>query len=460
GIGIQVGMEEEEITIFTVMENSPASRSGLLVGDKIIEINGNSLKNKNTNDIQEYLLLPVGSEVILKVKRFDEEEPLDYTLTTEEILVKNIPYFGFVGEGTGYIKLSKFTRNSGYDVKEAIISLKTNELNGLILDLRGNPGGLLDEAIEVLSNFLPQNELVVYTQNEKDEVKSKYFTKNTPVYLEKPLIVLVDEGSASASEIVAGAIQDLDRGIILGEVTFGKGLVQSEVPLTNGNVLKITTAKYFIPSGRCVQKTDYFGNNKIIKVLNNVAKEQEKFTTTNGRIVYEGGGIYPDVVSKQTKESKLITELRRKGMFAKFTADFILKNPQANVLPENTELSFSEYLEKNNFHYSIKAEKKIEELKNNFDLVSIDSLSIASKLNEITSLIRQSKKNEISFCKNEVLAELKKEFLSIRFSYESRLEFATQTDAQVILAKNLLKDQIGYRKRLLTATEIGQPQSH
>ncbi|MCC7430132.1 PDZ domain-containing protein, partial [bacterium] len=220
GIGIQVGMEEEEITIFTVMENSPASRSGLLVGDKIIEINGNSLKNKNANDIQEYLLLPVGSEVILKIKRFDEEEPLDYTLTTEEILVKNIPYFGFVGEGVGYIKLSKFTRNSGYDVKEAIISLKTNELNGLILDLRGNPGGLLDEAIEVLSNFLPQNELVVYTQNEKDEVKSKYFTKNTPVYLEKPLIVLVDEGSASASEIVAGAIQDLDRGIILGEATF------------------------------------------------------------------------------------------------------------------------------------------------------------------------------------------------------------------------------------------------
>ncbi|KAA3599305.1 MAG: S41 family peptidase [Calditrichaeota bacterium] len=459
GIGVQVSMEDEVITVISLIEDAPAHRKGIQIGDILLEINGVSMKNKTLKQGQKLLRVPLGSEISLKIKRFTEDESLDYVLKTEEITIHNVPYSGFVEEGIGYVKLTKFSRSSDYEVREAILKLKEEgELNGLILDLRGNPGGLLDVAVKILSCFLPPNELVVYTKPKSATGKRDYFTSGKPVFLDKPLAILVDEGSASASEIVAGAIQDLDRGIVIGTTTYGKGLVQSEISLKSGDVLKITTAKYYVPSGRCVQKIDYSKNDIFEEGFK--IKENNSFTTLNGRTVFGGQGVSPDVIFKEEKEPKLLSELKRKGMYSKFITKYLSENPEAKVLPESSFAEFVNFLEENSFNYTNRWEKNLDEILTEMNLPKMDSLNVSSKVQELKNVLASLKQNEMELNKQKINDSLQIEFLGTTLNFASKLEYSVKVDSEIKLAKKLLVNNSKYQEKLFTTAIIGEKETH
>ena len=258
GIGALIHKRNTKIVISEPYEGFPADKAGLKAGDILIEVNGKSLKNKNTDEVSSLLKGTPGTTVEVMIIRDTLEKPIPKTITREEIKISSVPYFGMVSNDVGYINLSGFTQNASKEVKDALIKLKENSnFKGLILDLRGNGGGLLNEAVNIVNLFVDKGQLVVSTKGKIKEKNNIHKTTNTPVDVNIPIIVLVDDNSASASEIVTGAIQDLDRGVILGQRTFGKGLVQNIVPLSYNSEMKVTIAKYYIPSGRCIQAIDY-----------------------------------------------------------------------------------------------------------------------------------------------------------------------------------------------------------
>lgn len=459
GIGVQVTIEDEFISVISLIEDAPAHRKGIQIGDILLEINGISMKGKTLKQGQNLLRVPLGSEIILKIKRFSEDEPLEYVLQTEEITIHNVPYSGFIGDGIGYIKLTKFSRSSDYEVREAILSLKEeSELNGLVLDLRGNPGGLLDVAVKILSCFLPPNELVVYTKPRSVSGKRDYYTSGKPIYLDKPLAIIVDEGSASASEIVAGAIQDLDRGIIIGQTTYGKGLVQSEIPLRSGDVLKITTAKYYVPSGRCVQKIDY-SNNEVFENEFEI-KESESFSTLNGRTVFGGQGVSPDVFFEEEKEPELLSELKRRGMYSKFITNYLSKNKDLKSFPENPFSEFVRFLDENSFSYTNRWEKNLDKILAEMKLQEIDSLDVSSKVQDLKNVLSSLKQNEMELQKQKISDALQIEFLGTTLNSASKLEYSVKIDAEVNLAKDLLKNNSKYQEKLFLTAIIGEKETH
>lgn len=460
GIGVQVSMEDEKITVMSLIEDAPAHRKGIQIGDILLEINGVSVEDKTLKQGQKLLRVPLGTEISLKIKRFAEEEPLDYTLKTEEIKIDNVPYSGFVSEDVGYIKLTKFSRSSDYEVREAILKLQEEgNLNGLILDLRGNPGGLLDVAVKILSCFLPPNKLVVYTKPKSETGKRNYYTSGKPVFPDKPLAILVDKGSASASEIVAGAIQDLDRGIVIGTTTYGKGLVQSEVSLKSGDVLKITTAKYYVPSGRCVQKIDY-SQNEVFEENLSENQNQNLFTTLNGRTVFGGQGVSPDVFFEDEKEPKLLSELRRKGMYSKFIIEFLSRNLEAKSLNENYFSDFIEFLEINSFSYTNRWEKNLDTILMEVNLPKSDSIIVSSKVKELKNVLISLKRKEFEQNKQKITDALQIEFLGHTSNFASKLEYSVKVDPEINLAKDLLVNNSKYQEKLFTTAIIGQKETH
>lgn len=337
GIGISIFLRKGEFCIAQVEENSPAFRTGLRKGDFIIKINNLALNERSEEDVESLLSGEAGSQVTLTYRKAGSDKEEQTTLTREKIRPVNITYSGTPAPGIGLIRLEQFTDKAAKEFSEAYQKLKADkELNGLIIDLRGNGGGLLDQAVAIVNMFVPKGQLIVNTRGRSYDKNRSYFTLNDPVAPNLPIVVLVDNRSASASEILAGSLQDLDRAVILGTPTFGKGLVQNILPLPYNNQLKITVAKYYIPSGRCIQAIDYFHGDESSK---NTSKPS--FLTRGGRVVYEGSGIEPDLVPDTTPETRILYELKDNYTFFDFANQYARINP---TLPAVESLVISDEL--------------------------------------------------------------------------------------------------------------------
>jgi len=320
GIGITVGLRDSLITITNVMNGYEAQRKGLRRGDKILEVNNNDLTKVKLRDVRKYVRGPEGTRLTMQIQR--NGDILYFDLTREEIILKNVSYSGFVGdqlEGILYIKLDRFTTNAENEVENILKTYKSKgEIKGVILDLRDNSGGLLDAAIGILNKFVDKNSLLLITKSKKKDSEKKYFSKQDPIIpADIPLVVLVNKNTASASEIVAGAIQDLDRGVIIGGKSFGKGLVQQIKELSSDSRLKMTASRYYTPSGRWIQEKDYFKENKSGVFIDKESFSQEEFKTLGGRTVYAKGGIMPDIEMDIDPESEIHKGLLDKDMFFK-----------------------------------------------------------------------------------------------------------------------------------------------
>ncbi|MFA8433878.1 MAG: S41 family peptidase [Marinifilaceae bacterium] len=367
GIGALISKHKEDVIIAEPYEGFPADKAGLKAGDVLLEINGTKIQGKSTSDVSNLLKGQPNMPLTIKIKRFGEKKPLEKKLIREHIQLECVPYFGMVSDSIGYIHLNQFTNKATREVKEALQELKKQNAKSIVLDLRGNPGGLLDQAIEIVNLFVDKGNEIVSTKGKVSKWDKSYVATRTPVDSEIPVAVLVSRGSASASEIVSGALQDLDRGVVIGQRTFGKGLVQTTRNLSYNAKLKVTTAKYYIPSGRCIQALDYSHRNEdgsVGKVPDSLITE---YNTKNGRKVYDGGGILPDIQITPEKYSNLAIHLIRKFMIFDFATRYT--NNHENIAPAKDFLisdadyeSFRNYLKEQKFSYESESEELLKQL--------------------------------------------------------------------------------------------------
>lgn len=450
GVGISIGVRDNSVTILELMDGYSAQRQGIKVGDVIHKVEETLISKENYDDVSYLVKGEPGTAVNMTVIRASSDT-LIFKLVREEIVVKNIPYYGFYPESSNnaYIKLNGFTRTAGDEFRKALIELrKQKQVNSIILDLRGNPGGLLDVAVDVANKFIKKGELIVSTKGRDSSSLKQYFALQEPMFPDTKLIVLVNEGSASASEIVAGAVQDHDRGIILGAKTFGKGLVQTITPLSYNTSLKITTAKYFTPSGRCIQKIDYSLKNSSISKYDTVISNS--FKTDNKRSVFSSGGITPDSLVEESEYSDITRDLMAKGFIFKFINELQNNNPDASYSDYKHNAlydDFRKFLTANNYLYKSNNNKKIDELRKSiindkrYDSV-IDKLnSLEKELKVIDSEMADVKKDEISIF-------LKIELASRFFGSEGRIKVSLDDDKQLQTALNLLQNEVAFNKIL------------
>jgi carboxyl-terminal processing protease len=459
GIGAVVRKKGDYIVVTEPYEGFPAQKAGIMAGDIIIEVNGQSTKGKSTDDVVKILRGAPNSTATLVIQREGTQGTLKFEVTREEIKIKNVPYYGMVDDKIGYIKLRGFTNNAGNDVKAALQDLKkNNELEGVILDLRGNPGGLLREAINVVNVFVDRNQLVVSTKGKVEEWNKSYKTLNAAVDANIPLAVLVNRGSASASEIVSGTIQDLDRGVVIGQRTFGKGLVQSTRPLVYNTQLKVTTSKYYIPSGRCIQALDY-SNKKADGSAGTIPDSlRSKFKTKNGRIVYDGGGIYPDIPVKPRKYSNVLRSLLSNNHIFDYATTYRVKHasiPDAKTFKvDQAEYDlFLEFLKGKSYEYTTQSEKLLEE----FQKTAQKEKYFESIENEYKALVDKkqlSKNKDIIKYKDEIAEFLTEEIVSRYYYQRGRIEASLTTDQEVKEAIAILKDKKRYQSIFDPSFEI------
>ncbi len=476
GLGIQIGIRDNWLTVISPMEGTPAWRAGIQAGDRIIKIDGKSTKGITADQAVAKLRGEPGTSVTITIERLGEPLPFDITLIRDIIEIKPVPFYGMTERGVGYIRLASFSEEAGHNVRTALIDLQNQGAKGIILDLRSNPGGLLSQAVSVAGQFLESEALVVYTNGRSAYQSREYYTDMKGVNTDKPLVVLVDEGSASASEIVAGAIQDHDRGVIIGAKTFGKGLVQSVRPLADGTALKITTAKYYIPSGRCIQKEDYLnnpGSSIIVDTLSweineidpwdfdsepadtdTTRKEEGIFYTTGGRIVYGGGGITPDIDYKPPRTTKLYTELERKGLFFSFAVEYTAKH-KGQIQSPDFEVSdemisqFRQFIEAKDFKFRTRTEESLDKLDS---IALLDSVSTET-LRELKALrVQLEKEREREFERSLPLIKraIKRDIVSKLWGESERYRQITlKGDPEVKLAEDIILDTQKYYSYLV-----------
>jgi carboxyl-terminal processing protease len=453
GIGSTIGFKDDYVYITEPYEGSPAAKAGLKAGDKLLKVDGQDVKGKFTADVSKLLKGQPNTQVTVLLERVGTEKPISITITREEINVKDVPYFGMVNDNIGYIALQGFTQESGKEVREALQELKKNpNLKGIILDLRGNPGGLLHEAVNVSNVFIDKGKLVVNTKGKMKEWEKEYFTVNNPIDTSIKLAVLANRRSASASEIVSGVIQDYDRGVIIGQRTFGKGLVQTTRPLTYNSQLKITTAKYYIPSGRCIQALDYTNRNEdgsVGKVPDSLIKS---FKTSSGRVVYDGGGIYPDFSTETSNFSNLAISLLQKRLIFDFATLYASKNasiPSARDFKVSDELyqEFKDFLKDKNYDYETKSEKLIKDYKDAakdekyFDAVAPEYQALFDKL-------MHDKNKDLEDFKEEIKELIRDEIVVRYYFRKGVIQAGFNTDPDVQKALMVLGNDTEYNNTL------------
>lgn len=367
GIGALISKQNDKIIIAEPYEGFPAQKFGLRAGDILIEVEGKPTSNMNTEDVSNLLKGPANKPVKIKYERYGEKKPVTIDVVREKISIDAVPYYGMLDKNTAYIRLSSFTANCSDEVKKAFLELKKNEPHSLVLDLRGNPGGLLTEAVEIVNFFVPKGSEIVSTRGKVTQWDKVYKATSNPIDTVIKIAVLTNSGSASASEIVAGAIQDLDRGIVVGTRTFGKGLVQTTRDLSYNTKLKVTTAKYYIPSGRCIQALDYAHRNEDGSVGNIPDSLITEFTTKKGRKVYDGGGVAPDVKFESESLSSLSIALITKYLIFDFATKFSTENatiasPEEFEINDDIYSQFIAFVKGNNFVYESQSEEELNDL--------------------------------------------------------------------------------------------------
>lgn len=441
GIGVTISIRDGQIIIVGLMEGFSAARQGLQVGDRILDIDSTEITSENFQQVRSLVRGAPGTEIRMRIQREEEPEPLEFVLLREEITVKNVSYAGFVEDGVGYIRLDRFSRTAGDDLRNAIRSLKASgALKGVILDVRDNPGGLLDMAVDVVSKFVPEKSLVVSTRGRSPDSERKYYSSETPMLPDVPMAVLVNEGSASASEIVAGAMQDLDRGVIVGNRTFGKGLVQTITRLSETTSLKITTARYYTPSDRCIQILDYAHHNQDGSPVRVTDTLREEYRTSKNRIVYGGGGILPDSVVSEGSRSKLLETLNRKAMIFSFANRYAVREktlPDDFVVTDALLKEFKQYLAEKNFVYEEEAESRIAELK---QFASRDRYSkeFVDELAHLQTHIDEEKERAFERFEAEIREALNVEIRGRLLGESARVEATFAGDRQLQTALGIL----------------------
>lgn len=460
GIGAVVRKKGDYVVITEPYEGSPAHKAGLMAGDLIIEVAGQSTKGKSTDDVVKFLRGAPNTSVKMKVKREGEANDVEINLTREEIKIPNVPYYGMVDNEVGYIKLRGFTTNAGQDVAASLTDLKQKNANmkGVVLDLRGNPGGLLREAINVVNVFVDKGQTVVSTKGKVTEWNKTYKTVNNAVDANIPLAVLVDRGSASASEIVSGTIQDLDRGVIIGQRSFGKGLVQTTRPLIYNCQLKLTTSKYYIPSGRCIQALDYSHKNSDGSVGSIPDSLRSKFKTKVGRVVYDGGGVYPDVSVKPRKYSNILRSLVINNLIFDYATIYRSKHPQIAAardfkLTEDDYNDFVVFLKDKSYEYKTESEKLLDQFKE----IAEKEHYFAELSGEFEALYNKknaTKKNDLQKFKPEITEFLIDEIVSRYYLQKGRIEASFSTDHELKEAVAILKDPARYQSIFAENYEI------
>lgn len=446
GIGASVGLRNDEVTILDLLEGYPAKRQGMRIGDVIKKINDIEINKDNYEQLGNILKGDVGSSVIINIKRDNEE--LIFNLIREEIEVKNISFYGFVPENSNnaYIKLIGFSHSAGEELKKALLQLKAkNEVKTLVLDLRGNPGGLLDAAIDVCEKFLKKGELVVSVKG-RDSISIKnYFSKEEPILSNEKIIVLIDEHTASAAEIVAGALQDHDRAVVVGENSFGKGLVQTIISLPYGTSLKLTTAKYYTPSGRCIQKIDYSKNNKVFS--SNSFSNQKEYFTDNKRKVLSSGGITPDSIISNNSVSSLVERLKAEGMFFRFATNYFNINSKIDLekLDSNQLMKeFTNYLSKQNYSYTSKSLKILNQLDESLNTEKLNDAKIQNELLQLKAELEKKSSIEVQTFKDDIINEIKEELAARILGREGRVIQSLKNDKQFRKAYEILSNEKVY----------------
>lgn len=452
GIGSMVGARDGLIVITDPYEGYPAQKADLRAGDIILEIEGKSTKNKTTSDVSKLLKGQPGTQVKLLIKREGEGE-FTKVLTREEIQLKNVPYVGMITENTGYIRLASFTQNAGKEVRDAMVELKKNPgLKNVILDVRGNPGGLLHESINIVNVFVPQGQEVVSTKGKVQEWDKVYRTLNQPVDTDIPVVVLTNRGSASASEIVSGSIQDLDRGVVIGQRTFGKGLVQSTRPLTYNAQLKVTTAKYYTPSGRCIQALDYSHRNADGSVGAVPDSLKKAFKTKNGRTVYDGGGIDPDVETKQFTYSKIAESLLINQLIFDFATQYRIKHPTIAPakdfkLTDADFNDFKQFIAGKKYDYQTASEKSLEDFRKKAEEEKYFE-AVKGQYEQLKQNLTHDKQADLDKNKAEIVELLEAEIAKRYYYQRAQYEMAFKHDEDVQEALKLFADMNKYRQLL------------
>ncbi len=451
GIGATVGIHNNKVTIVDLIEGYSAQRQGIRIGDVIIKIDSIEITRKNYNKLGDYLKKEPGTEISVTIKREGVDDELVFNLVSEEIEIKNLTYYGFVpsNSNNAYLKLSGFTKSAGDEVRKAIRELRLQkEIKSIVLDLRGNPGGLLDAAVDVSEKFLKKNSVVVSIKGRSNKKGEVYKAKEEPIAKNIKLAVLVDNGSASASEIVAGAIQDHDRGIVVGTKSYGKGLVQTVVPLSFNTSLKLTTARYYTPSGRCIQKIDYSKGKDVFEHSNK--NKEAKYFTDNKREVFAGGGITPDSIVTNSSESHFVKVLLAQGMFFRFATNFFNTNTEDKINSKtDDELfeSFMTHLKQQNFKYKSNSEKLLNELEETFEEDGYDS-ALLIEIEKLKSKFGEVKEKELIKYKKDIIAEIKKELAARTDGRKGRIIESLKHDAQFSVAIDILRDDDIYKSLL------------
>lgn len=452
GIGAVTREIDKRTVVTMIMKGFGAEKGGLKIGDEIVKIDNLEMSKLTREESSQLMKGQVGTPVNLTVKRPGEENLITLSFKREKIKISNVPYYSMVGDDVAYVQLTDFTPDAAKEVKNALVQLKDKGAKYVILDLRGNPGGLLMEAVNISNLFIPKGKLVVSTKGKIPEHNLNYETLNTPLDIDIPVAVLINRGSASASEIVAGTLQDYDRGVIIGEKSYGKGLVQVSRPLSYNSQLKVTTAKYYTPTGRCIQVLDYSHRRDDGSVISVPDSLKKAFKTSTGRVVYDGGGIDPDIFM-EAQEAHLLTQvLFERGFLFDYVTNYVLKN-STPVDPKTFSLSDSEYqqfviwMKDKNYTYKSYMEYELERFTEDAKKEKYFG-DLKPQLEQIQNRIHESRKNELMLYKDEIKMLLEKEIVARFHLEQGSIETGFKYDNEVKKAIEVLHNPTVYKKTL------------
>jgi carboxyl-terminal processing protease len=452
GIGAMVSNRDGHRYVAMLYEDAPALKGGLKIGDEILKIEGVDIVARKEIDTEKLLKGQTGTDVRVTVKRVGVEKPIDLKITRGVVKMDNVPYYGMVSEDVGYIILEDFSATAAREIRAAFFEMKGKGMKKLILDLRGNPGGLLNMAVDISNFFVPKEALVVETKGKVAEWNKKYLTQNAPIELDMPVAVLINSMSASASEIVSGVVQDYDRGVLIGQRSYGKGLVQTTRDLSFRTKLKITTAKYYIPSGRCIQAIDYSNRNADGSVGKLPDSLKTAFKTRNGRVVYDGGGVDPDIKTEAITLAPITYSLLTKQLIFDYASKYAsthetIKPAKEFGITEAEYQDFAKWLLTQNYDYSTQIERDLKSLE-----VSAKKEKYFASLEEQIKALKQkvshSKEQDIQTFKAEIKEQLEREIVGRYYLQRGQKEYAFRADIEVKEALSLFKDPARYQSIL------------
>jgi carboxyl-terminal processing protease len=453
GVGALIGNRTGVNMILMPYKGFPAQAGGLRIGDQILKVDTVDVTDKLTSDISRLLKGPANTKVYVQVKRGDDT--LSVNLTRKKIVISNVPYYGKIDDQTGYIKLSDFTTNAAADVRNALIDLKSQGITRLVLDVRDNPGGILKEAVEIVNLFIPKGKEVVSTIGKLESVNMVYKTTKSPLDKDIPLVVLINERSASAAEIVAGALQDYDRAVLIGRKTFGKGLVQTTIPLSYNSQVKVTTAKYYIPSGRCIQAIDYSKRDEN-GISNSIPDSlRNEFRTKSGRIVLDGAGIEPDKEIASKNYAPITYSLVARSLVFDFGNKFFIENSEIGS-PRDFRVSdalydqFVNWLDGKDYDYTTYVEKTINDLEKYAEKEKFfDDIKLT--IEDLKKKVNHNKEQDLVTFKDEIKEAMREEIVSRYFYQEGVIEASLVNDAEIKSALEILSNTSEIN-RILTAS--------